>query len=153
MLVALVALIPLVFVVAYTVAVGWDQAYRLLVRPRVGELLANTVRLILAAVPLCASIGTGAAWLVERTTLPGRRVWTRCWPRRWPCPAFVNSFGWVSLTSRVEGYAGAVLDRHALVLPLVYLPVAAALRGPRPGAGGDGPRPRPRALADVRPRS
>ena len=44
-------------------------------------------------------------------------------------PAFVNSFGWVSLTSRVEGFGGALLVVTLSYYPLVYLPVAAALRG------------------------
>ncbi len=33
------ALVPLVFVVVYAVDTGWDEAWRLLVRPRVGELV------------------------------------------------------------------------------------------------------------------
>jgi iron(III) transport system permease protein len=129
-LVALVALIPLGFVVAATVLVGWDEAYHLLVRPRVGELLTNTTRLTLAAVPLCAAIGIAAAWLVERTTLPGRRLWHALLAAPLAVPAFVNSFGWVSvLGARVEGYAGAVLIVTLSYFPFVYLPVAAALRG------------------------
>ena len=34
-LVALLALVPLFFVVVYTVSIGWDQAWALVVRPRV----------------------------------------------------------------------------------------------------------------------
>ncbi len=130
-LVALVTLIPLGFVVAATVSIGWGEAYRLIVRPRVGELLANTAGLLLAAVPLCAAIGIGAAWLVERTMLPGRRVWHALLAAPLAVPAFVNSFGWVSLGlgARIEGYAGAVLIVTLSYFPLVYLPAAAALRG------------------------
>ena len=73
-LVALVTLIPLFFVIIASIGVGWHEAYRLIVRPRVGELLGNTTRLLLTAVPLCGAIGISAAWLVERTTLPGRRI-------------------------------------------------------------------------------
>ncbi len=128
-LVALLTLIPLSFVAVATVTVGWHEAYRLIVRPRVGELLSNTTRLLLAAVPLCAMIGTAAAWLVERTTLPGRRLWHVLLAAPLAVPAFVNSFGWVSLGSRVEGYAGAVLVVTLSYFPLVYLPAAATLRG------------------------
>ncbi len=144
-LIALVTLIPLFFVVSATVSVGWDEAYRLIVRPRVGELLGNTTRLLCAAVPLSAAIGTGAAWLVERTTLPGRRLWHALLAAPLAVPAFVNSFGWVSLSPQVEGYAGAVLIVTLSYFPLVYLPAAAALRGLDPAleesarALGDGP--------------
>jgi iron(III) transport system permease protein len=127
--VALIALIPLFFVVATAVGVGWDTAVRLLVRPRIGELLWNTTRLALACMALCALLGTAAAWLVERSTLPGRRVWNVLLVVPLAIPAFVNSYGWVSLTASVEGYAGALLIVTLSYYPLVYLPVAAALRG------------------------
>ncbi len=129
LLVALVAMIPLIYVIVYTITIGWDEAYRLIVRPRVGELLSNTTKLTLATLPLCAVIGTASAWLVERTNLPGRRVWTVLLAAPLAVPAFVNSFAWVSLTYRVEGYAGAVLIITLSYYPFVFLPVAAALRG------------------------
>lgn len=130
-LVALMTLIPLGFVAVATLSVGASEAYRLIVRPRVGELLANTLGLVFAAVPLCAAIGIGAAWLVERTALPGRRVWHALLAAPLAVPAFVNSFGWVSLGlgARIEGYAGAALIVTLSYFPLVYLPAAAALRG------------------------
>jgi iron(III) transport system permease protein len=127
--VALVASIPLIFVVTETISVGWDEAYRLIVRPRVGELFSNTVRLTLVTVVASAVVGTGAAWLVERTTLPLRRVWNVLLVAPLAVPAFVNSYGWVSLTPRVEGFAGACLVVTLSYFPLVYLPVAATLRG------------------------
>ena len=71
-LVALLALVPLLFVVVYAVSIGWDQAWALVVRPRVGELLSNTGRLVVGCMALSIVLGTGAAWLVERTDLPGR---------------------------------------------------------------------------------
>jgi iron(III) transport system permease protein len=132
-LVALVALVPLGFVLGYAVSIGWTEAYRLVVRPRVAELLGNTARLVLAGVLLSAVIGVGAAWLVERTRLPGRRIWNALLVAPLAVPAFVSSYGWVSLTSRVEGFAGAVLIVTFAYYPLVYLPVAATLRGLDPG--------------------
>jgi iron(III) transport system permease protein len=131
-LVALLTSIPLIFVVTYAVTVGWDDASRLLFRPRMAELLSNTGRLTLATVVLCALLGTGAAGLVQRRTLPGRRVWSVLRAAPLAVPAFVNSFGWVSLTHRVEGCGGAVLIVTLSYFPLVYLPVAAVLRGVDP---------------------
>lgn len=128
-LIALVALIPLFFVVGYVLTIGWDEAVALTWRPRVGELLRNTGLLVAGCVGLTFVIGTGMAWLVERTTLPGRRVWNVLLVAPLAVPAFVNSFGWVSLTARVEGYAGALMIVTLSYYPLVYLPVAAMLRG------------------------
>ncbi len=47
---------------------------------------------------------------------------------RLAAPAVVNSYSWVSLTPRVEGFAGAVLVVTLSYYPLVYLPAAAAVR-------------------------
>jgi len=128
-LIVLVALIPLFFVVGYVFSIGWDQAVALIWRRRVGELLRNTGLLVAGCVVMTALLGTGTAWLVERTSLPLRRVWNVLLVAPLAVPAFVNSFGWVSLTAKVEGYAGALLIVSLSYYPLVYLPVAAMLRG------------------------
>jgi iron(III) transport system permease protein len=127
--VALLALVPLLFVLSVAVGLGADETWRLVVRPRTGELLSNTARLLVGCVLACAVLGTAAAWLVERTTLPGRRLWNALLVAPLAVPAFVNSFGWVSLTPRVEGYGGALLVVTLSYYPFVYLPVAAMLRG------------------------
>lgn len=113
----------------FVVDVGPAQLYRLLDRPRTGELLGNTVRLATCAMVASALIGVGAAWAVERTALPGRRAFTVLLAAPLAVPAFVNSYGWSSLTSSVEGFGGALLIVTLSYYPLVYLPVAAALRG------------------------
>ncbi len=125
----LLTLIPLGFVLQFTVDVGPAELYRLLDRPRTGELLSNTIRLTASAMAASAVIGVGAAWAVERTSLPGRRTFTVLLAAPLAVPAFVNSYGWSSLTSSVEGFGGALLIVTLSYYPLVYLPVAAALRG------------------------
>lgn len=131
-LVAALTAVPLVYVLVYAVSVGPAEAGRLLLRERVAELLANTVGLTIAGCLACAVLGTGAAWLVERTSLPGRRCWTALMAAPLAVPAFVNSYGWVSVTPAVEGFGGAVLITTLSYFPLVYLPVAAVLRGMDP---------------------
>lgn len=129
-IVALLSLIPFFFIIAVSLDTGWATLSRLLFRPRMGELLHNTVLLIGASLPLCAALGVGAAWLTQRTNLPGRRAWHLLLVAPLAVPAFVNSFSWVTwFGARVEGYAGAVMIVTLSYFPLVYLPVAAALRG------------------------
>ena len=129
LVVAAFALIPLAFVVVYAVSLGPSEAWRLLVRPRVGELLYNTVRLVLGGCLLSLVLGVGCAWVVERTDLPGRNLWHVLAVAPLAVPAFVNSYGWASLTPDVEGYAGALVIVTMSYFPLVYLPTVAALRG------------------------
>jgi iron(III) transport system permease protein len=130
--VAVLAFLPVVFVVVEARTVSAHAAIDLLWRPRVGTLLSNTLEL-LAGVCVCAAlIGVGAAWCIERTNLPYRRLWTLLVVLPIGVPEFVNSFGWVSLEPSVHGLRGALLVTTLSYYPFVYLPVAAALRGADP---------------------
>lgn len=112
--------------------VGLHSATRLLFRPLVGELLFHTLA-ISASTALCSAVvGTAAAWFVERTDLPGRRLWGVLAVVPLAIPAFVSSYAWVSLSAALQGFWGALLVVTSAYYPLVYLPVAAALRGMDP---------------------
>ena len=132
-LVAAVVIVPLAFLLTEARGAGAGQVAALIARPLTGQLLWNTVRLAVAVTAACAVIGTGAAWLTERTDLPGRRVWAVLIVVPLAIPDFVVSFGWASLSTAVAGFRGAVLVMTLSVYPLVYLPVAASLRNADPG--------------------
>ena len=121
-------LIPLGYVASATVSIGWTKAYDLVVRPRVGELLFNTVALVAVTVPLCVVIGVGVAWLVERTDLPGRAFWRPLFVAPLAVPAFVNSYAWVGVIPSLHGLWAGVLVASLSYFPFMYLPVAATLR-------------------------
>src|SRR5690349_508413 len=122
-------LVPVGFVCWVAVDVGWSTLGPLILRPRVGELLVNTCLLVLVGVPLCVGLGVGGAWVVERTTLPGRRVWAVVLAAPLAVPAFVSSYGWVSAVPSLGGLSGGLLIAVLAYYPLVYLPVLAAIRG------------------------
>ncbi|WP_314196188.1 iron ABC transporter permease [uncultured Arthrobacter sp.] len=126
-LIALFSLLPLGYVVFMTAATGWDTARELIFRPRVGELLLNTVLLMLVTVPLCLVLGVGGAWLVERTTLRGKKVWAVLLAAPLAIPAFVNSYAWVSAVPSLHGLFSGVLIATLSYFPLVYIPAAATL--------------------------
>jgi iron(III) transport system permease protein len=126
-LIALFALIPLGYVIVMTVATGWDTAMDLIFRARVGELLLNTVLLMLVTVPLCLILGVGGAWLVERTQLKGHKWWAVLLAAPLAIPAFVNSYAWVSAVPSLEGLWSGVLIATLSYFPLVYIPAAATL--------------------------
>ena len=125
----LLTLIPLGFVLEFVARIGPGGVYELVDRPRTSELLGNTVRLTIGAMALSTAIGVAAAWAVQRTALPGRRVFHVLLAAPLAVPAFVNSYGWSSITSDVEGFSGALMIVTLSYYPLVYLPVVAALRG------------------------
>jgi iron(III) transport system permease protein len=126
--VVIVVCSPLIFLGVQVAQSGWAQARRLLVRPLVATLLWHTVTLTLAVTVGTAVLGFTAAYLVERTDLPGRRWWVVVLTLPLAVPEFVHGYSWVSLLPAVHGYWGAVLVMTSSLYPLVFLPVAAVLR-------------------------
>ncbi len=131
--VAAVLALPLVFLLIEAHGAGTANVTGLVFRRLTADLLWNTVRLTVVVTAACAVIGTAAAWCVERTSLPGRRVWAVLVVVPLAIPDFVVSFGWASLWTWVHGFQGAVVVMTLAVYPLVYLPVAASLRAADPG--------------------
>jgi iron(III) transport system permease protein len=128
--VAVVALaLPLIFLLLEASDAGASSVWHLIWRSLTATLLWNTVRLTLVVTALCAILGTLAAYCVERTDLPGRHMWAVLVVIPFAIPDFVVSFAWSSLSTWVAGFRGAVIVMTLAVYPLVYLPVAASLRG------------------------
>lgn len=132
-LVSVLALLPLTFVVGVSIQTGWSTVVELVFRPRVGELLINTVLLVVLTVPLCIALGVAMAWLTERTNLPCRRLWSLLATAPLAIPAFVHSYAWVSLVPSLHGLPAGVLVSVISYFPFLYLPTSAALRRLDPG--------------------
>jgi len=62
-LVSLLALLPIAFVIGVSWQTGWATVEALVFRPRVAELLINTVLLVVITLPLCVVLGIALAWL------------------------------------------------------------------------------------------
>ncbi|MBI0330252.1 ABC transporter permease [Burkholderia plantarii] len=125
---ALLVLAPLLCTFWRAAAVGREDAADLLFRPLVAELLGNTLLITVGATLAAAVIGTATAWFVERTQLPGRRLWAVLTVAPLAMPAFISSYAWVSLSLDLQDFAGALLVITSAYFPLVHLPVSAALR-------------------------
>jgi iron(III) transport system permease protein len=123
-----VTFIPLGYVAWSIASIGPERAFELIARPRVGELLVNTVGLVVVTVPICVVLGVGAAWLVERTDVPGRALWRPLFVAPLAVPAFVNSYAWVSVFPSLHGFGAGVLVSALSYFPFVYVPAAATLR-------------------------
>ena len=130
--IALLALAPVGFLLDQTLSTGWGEVERLVFRSFVGDLLVNTTTLVAVGTAACTVLGVAVAWLVERTDLPGRRAWAVLAALPITVPAFVTSYSWVSITPAVQGFWGAAGVITLAYYPLVYLPVAAVLRGTDP---------------------
>jgi iron(III) transport system permease protein len=127
-LVAAVVVSPLVFLGVEASQAGWHEISRLLFRQLTAQLLWNTIRLTVLVTIGCAAIGTAAAFAVERTAVPFRRLWGVLVVIPLAIPDFVVGYAWVSAVPAVHGLWGAALVMTLALYPLVYLPVAAGLR-------------------------
>jgi iron(III) transport system permease protein len=92
-------------------------------------LLVNTLLVSLVATPICGVIGVAGAWFVERTRLPGRRLWAVLLVAPLTVPLFVTSYAWATLGVALQGFAGAAGIIAFTYYPIVFLLVAVALRG------------------------
>jgi ABC-type Fe3+ transport system permease subunit len=117
---SLMALLPLGFIIAIGFETGWETIKALVFRPRVAELLSNTLWLTALAVPLCIVLGVSIAWLTERTTLAGRRVWSALAVAPLAIPAFVQSYAWVSVVPSMHGSLRACFSPY---LPTIRLSI------------------------------
>jgi len=104
-----------------------------LFRARSAVLLANTALLVALVVIVAVALGVASAWCTERVGLPARRLWTVLLVLPVAIPDFVVGFAWHSFAPRVDPLLAATLVMTLGTYPLVYLPVAAALRRADPG--------------------
>jgi iron(III) transport system permease protein len=99
-----------------------------LFRGRSYALLSNTIVLTALVTVAAAVTGTAAAWLLERCAVPGRRAWTTLLILPLAMPDFVVGFAWHSLWPTMPPLPAATAIMTLSCYPLVFLPVAAALR-------------------------
>ena len=128
------ALAPIGFLVDEALSTGWDGSPpAALPRPSSGTCWRTPARWSRSAPSACAVIGVAVAWLVERTDLPGRRLWASAGGAAAHRPG-LRHLHIAGCRSRlaVQGFWGATLIVVLAYYPLVYLPVAAVLRGTDP---------------------
>jgi len=126
--IALCLLMPLVLLVLDARSAGWTEIHTVLFRERSLFLLRNTVELSLLVVVFSATVGVAAAWCTERAHIPARRVWTVLLVVPIAVPDFVVGYAWHTVAPTLNGLIAAICVMTIGTYPLVYLPVAAALR-------------------------
>ena len=103
------------------------RSIELLWRPRMWELLSNTV-LLMVFVTLLPLFSARYAFLLERYRFWEKAFFQVAMTLPLCIPAFVSCFTWISLTFRVEGLWGTIGIMTLSSFPLAYLPVAATFK-------------------------
>lgn len=135
--------IPLAYLVtqAFTVD-AWDTVLSI----RTLELLRNTIGLVLATTLTAAGLGVASAWVVERTDLPARRLWSTLLALPLVIPSYVGALAILSIGGargllaevagvglpQVSGFLGAWMALSLFTYPYVFLLAASSLRNMDP---------------------
>lgn len=150
LLISGLAAVPFGYLVLRALEVNPDVWGRLWAAHIPGLLIA-TVLLVITTIVVTVLLGVGAAWLVERTDLPGRAVWRVLLALPLAIPAYVAALCWIILLRRgglvdqaamqifglgrgevplpsIYSLGGATLAISLCVYPYVFLPASAALR-------------------------
>ncbi|WP_293866517.1 iron ABC transporter permease [uncultured Alsobacter sp.] len=128
LLVALLSLVPLGFVAWAAIHAGGPVVVATLLRPRVLELLVNTLLLEALTLPPAIALALATAWLTERTDLPAAPAWAWLAVAPLAVPAFVQSYAWNTLAPGFHGLWAAVAVSVLSYYPFLYMPIAAQLR-------------------------
>jgi iron(III) transport system permease protein len=128
-IVAILVVLPIVIIAFQAFKGGTSAIADALGASSSRTLLRNTVLVSLVATPICGVIGVGAAWFVERTRLPGRRLWALFLVAPLTVPLFVTSYAWATLGVALQGFVGASGIIAFTYYPIVFLLVAVSLRG------------------------
>ena len=125
---ALIALLPLWYLVDRALAEGLDALLAEVASAQTAALLARSLGLVAMVTALCLVIGITCALLVVRTDVPGAKAMEVLLAVPLAVPSFVAAFAWVSWRPSISGFWGATLVLTLVSYPFVYLPVSAALR-------------------------
>ncbi|WP_277211100.1 ABC transporter permease [Isoptericola croceus] len=129
MAVALVALVPVAYLLLRTGEAGAERVVEIVWRERTAALVLRSLALTISVTVLCVVVGVASASILTRTDLPGRRFWTLVATMPLAVPSYVAAYAWVStFGGAITGYGGSVLVLTACTYPLVMLPTMAALR-------------------------
>jgi iron(III) transport system permease protein len=131
-LVALVVVLPVGITIVQGLQGGVSAAVKAIDASSARTLLLHSVLVALVAAPLAGLIGVTGAWFIERTHLPGRRVWTLLAVAPLTMPLFVTSYAWATLGTLLQGFLGAAGIIAFSYSPIVFLLCAVALRGMDP---------------------
>lgn len=141
-LVAIVASLPLAYVIARAAGAGAETWSRLL-DGRIPTLLLNTLGLAFVVCAATLAIGAGLAYLVTRTDLPGRRALAVLCALPLAIPPYVGAISYADVLGprgglrdllgveelpSIFGFAGSALVLTLFTYPYVFLLAAAALR-------------------------
>jgi iron(III) transport system permease protein len=126
--VALLVGLPVVITAVQAFQGGVSAANTAITASAAPALFLHTIELAAIVTPACGVLGLAAAWVLDRTQVPGRRIWPLLLVAPLAVPLFVTSYAWATLSPSLTGFWGAARIVTFSYYPIVFLLVAASLR-------------------------
>jgi len=127
--VALLITLPVTVTIIQAIEGGYSALSTALEAGSTKTLLLHSLEVAALSAPAATAIGVAAAWFVERTAVPLRRVWAVLLVVPLTIPPFVVSYSWANLGTALQGFWGASGLIAFTYYPIVYLLVAVGIRG------------------------
>lgn len=124
-----VAAIPLLYLFVRVGELPFSTIIDILTRPRVGQLLWNTVGLGVAVSGTSVVLGVLIAIALTRAHLSLNRFWLVASALPLAVPSYLASYGWLVVWPSLSGFWPSFVLLTAVTVPYVALPVAARMRG------------------------
>ncbi len=128
---AVVAVIPLVYLLVRVSGAGARRVLDLLVQRRTLETVGVSVALVAVVVGACLLIGLPTGWLLARARLPAQGLWVVGSALPLAVPSYVAAYAWLARFP-MSGFWAAAFVLTLVCFPYVVLPVTAALRSSDP---------------------
>ena len=125
----LAAAVPLMYLVVRVGELPFQGIVEILGRPRVGQLLWNTVGLGVAVSITAVILGVLIAVALTRAEFSVNRLWLVASALPLAVPSYLASYGWLVVWPSLSGFWPSYVLLTAVTVPYVALPVAARMRG------------------------
>lgn len=122
------AAVPLLYLVVRVAGAGADRVASALLRPRVAELVGNSLLLATSVTLTAVAVGVPIAWLLARAALPVRGLWLALAALPLAVPSYLAAYGWLAAVPQLQGFWAAWFVLTGVGVPYVVLPATAALR-------------------------
>lgn len=125
----LAAAVPLIYLAVRVGEIPFQAIVDILGRPRVLQLLWNTVGLGVAVSATSVVMGVLIAVALTRAEFVANRLWLVASALPLAVPSYLASYGWLVVWPSLAGFWPSFILLTAVTVPYVALPVAARMRG------------------------
>ena len=120
--------IPLLYLIVRTVDAGWASIAAALWRQRTLDTTLTSLGLVVGVVVGCLILAVPTAWLLARTSIPGRPIFLVTAALPLAVPSYVMAYAWIAEFPAMSGMWAVILVMSLAAYPYVAIPLTAALR-------------------------